>query len=151
MSAPQRIQRKRTPGWRMPENAIYIGRPSPWGNPYRIGSNALNVFHDGRTVLAEIPRGDGALDKARLIAVDLFRDRVAPRLDVAALRGADLACWCPEGVVCHGDPLLKLANDPMDRLCPRCAGSGMGVLQAPEWAEDEDRRCPWCNGTGERL
>jgi len=24
--APQRIRRKRTPGWRMPEGAVYVGR-----------------------------------------------------------------------------------------------------------------------------
>ena len=29
---PQRIQRKRTRGWRMPEGAVYVGRPSKWGN-----------------------------------------------------------------------------------------------------------------------
>ena len=31
---PERIQRKRTKGWRMPEGAIYVGRPTKWGNPY---------------------------------------------------------------------------------------------------------------------
>ena len=31
---PQRIQRKRTKGWTMPEGAIYVGRPSQWGNPF---------------------------------------------------------------------------------------------------------------------
>ncbi|SKE25070.1 Uncharacterised protein [Mycobacteroides abscessus subsp. massiliense] len=34
---PERIQRKRTAGWRMPEGAIYVGRPSQWGNPYVAG------------------------------------------------------------------------------------------------------------------
>jgi hypothetical protein len=32
--APQRIQRKRTKGWRMPEGAVYVGRGSKWGNPF---------------------------------------------------------------------------------------------------------------------
>jgi hypothetical protein len=31
---PERIQRQRTKGWRMPEAAVYVGRPSPWGNPF---------------------------------------------------------------------------------------------------------------------
>lgn len=35
MSAPKRIQRKRTKGWRMPEGAVYVGRGSKWGNPFR--------------------------------------------------------------------------------------------------------------------
>lgn len=36
MTAPKRIQRKRTKGWRMPEGAVYVGRPSRWGNPFPI-------------------------------------------------------------------------------------------------------------------
>ena len=31
-----RIQRQRTKGWRMPEGAIYVGRPSRWGNPWPV-------------------------------------------------------------------------------------------------------------------
>ena len=31
---PERIQRQRTKGWRMPEGAVYVGRPSMWGNPW---------------------------------------------------------------------------------------------------------------------
>ena len=34
---PKRIQRRRTRGWRMPEGAIYVGRPTKWGNPYLVG------------------------------------------------------------------------------------------------------------------
>lgn len=37
MTRPQRIQRKRTKGWRMPEGAVYVGRPSRWGNPWSVG------------------------------------------------------------------------------------------------------------------
>jgi hypothetical protein len=35
-AAMSRIQRQRTKGWRMPEGAIYVGRPSVWGNPWPI-------------------------------------------------------------------------------------------------------------------
>lgn len=31
---PKRIQRRRTAGWRMPENTVYVGRPTRWGNPF---------------------------------------------------------------------------------------------------------------------
>jgi hypothetical protein len=31
---PQRIQRRRVKGWRMPEGAVYVGRGSKWGNPF---------------------------------------------------------------------------------------------------------------------
>lgn len=33
---PKRIQRQRTKGWRMPEGAVYVGRPSAYGNPFPI-------------------------------------------------------------------------------------------------------------------
>lgn len=32
--SPKRIQRTRLKGWRMPEGAVYVGRPSEWGNPF---------------------------------------------------------------------------------------------------------------------
>lgn len=42
---PQRIQRKRTKGWRTPlcscgcgKPARYVGRPTKWGNPFRLGT-----------------------------------------------------------------------------------------------------------------
>ena len=35
----QRIQRKRTKGWRMPEGAVYVGRPTRWGNPFPISGS----------------------------------------------------------------------------------------------------------------
>ncbi len=31
MTKPIRIQRKRTRGWKMPEDAIYVGRPTKCG------------------------------------------------------------------------------------------------------------------------
>lgn len=40
---PKRIQRKRTKGWRMPPNTIYVGRPSRWGNPWEIGDNLHDI------------------------------------------------------------------------------------------------------------
>jgi hypothetical protein len=36
MTTPTRIQRSRAKCWRMPEGAVYVGRPSRWGNPWPI-------------------------------------------------------------------------------------------------------------------
>jgi hypothetical protein len=36
MTAPKRIQLRRTKGWRLPEGAIVVARPSKWGNPFRL-------------------------------------------------------------------------------------------------------------------
>lgn len=97
---PRRIQRRRVRGWRMPEGAVYVGRGSKWGNPYRVGA---------RGFLAGEPFE--VLDRAH--AVFLFRTLVAPRIDrsaLAELAGRDLACWCPLDSPCHADILLRLAN-----------------------------------------
>jgi hypothetical protein len=48
---PQRIQRRRTRGWRMPEGAVYVGRPTRFGNPW--------VFRTYRA-LARVPALDGS-------------------------------------------------------------------------------------------
>jgi hypothetical protein len=31
---PLRVQRRRTKGWEMPDGAIYVGRPTMFGNPF---------------------------------------------------------------------------------------------------------------------
>ena len=104
---PIRIQRKRTKGWRMPEGAVYVGRPTKWGNPFRIGT----------------PNGDDYMscsDRAEAVAkyrseLTTFGRSVNFTGCTAAeirqeLRGKNLACWCPLDQPCHADVLLELAN-----------------------------------------
>lgn len=99
---PQRIQRKRTKGWRMPEGAVYVGRPTVWGNPFRSGQTSPHNFRV-------------TLDAQH--AVDLFRQICEARAEAGTLdellkplSGKDLACWCPLDQPCHADVLLELAN-----------------------------------------
>ncbi|OBB15480.1 hypothetical protein A5731_00490 [Mycolicibacterium conceptionense] len=105
---PERIQRKRTKGWRMPEGAIYVGRGSQWGNPWRVGDRLLTV---ARPPLGETGYGREFVITPE-IAVAFYRQAFA--LDypdiVDALRGHDLACWCPLDSPCHADVLLEIAN-----------------------------------------
>ena len=37
MAMPERIQLKRSKGWRMPPNTVKVDRTTRWGNPYRVG------------------------------------------------------------------------------------------------------------------
>lgn len=89
---PKRIQRKRTKGWRMPEGAVYVGRPTKWGNPFTNG-----------------PKGENVLNFRALVAKG---NRNYLRELKRTLRGKDLACWCPLDQSCHADVLLELANKP---------------------------------------
>jgi hypothetical protein len=110
--APSRIQRSRAAGWRMPEGAVYVGRPTKWGNPWGV---------------ADCRRDGMAGTDAELAAwcVERFRQAVTNPLyrggynldfdprDIARLRGKTLACWCPLDQPCHADVLLELANAPL--------------------------------------
>ena len=73
-----------------PIDAVYIGRPTKWGNPFIIGRHGTReeVIEKYRVWL---------LKNKKLIA------------DLPELRGKDLVCWCYPSA-CHGDVLLELAN-----------------------------------------
>jgi hypothetical protein len=106
---PERIQRKRTKGWRMPEGAVYVGRPAGWGNPFRPGELYRFFTVHGKLVMGIAPHNN------RYRLVDLFKMYIDARADLheqirAELGGRDLACWCPLDQPCHADVLLELAN-----------------------------------------
>ncbi len=123
MSAPKRIQRRRTRGWRMPEGAVYVGRPTRWGNPFVVERTKGGHVVLLRGVIREAPTFQFRWTKSRVAAageaVYLFSTALgktirAGEIDPAdlrsALRGKDLACWCPLHQPCHADVLLEIAN-----------------------------------------
>lgn len=135
---PDRITLSRAKGWRKPEGAIIVSRPSIWGNPWGIGTpGTLDLLLDGtRTRYKTAGRIDAAdavcayegwlkgqpiwphnMPEVTLTALGsrLMRDHlhgrrklILSRLD--ELRGHDLCCWCKPGQPCHADVLLQLAN-----------------------------------------
>jgi hypothetical protein len=99
---PQRIQLKRSRGWKMPANALKVDRTTRWGNPFTIaeyGSVAAAVAQHGRWMRGEVPAPGGSEPPSR----EAIR---------AGLGGRDLACWCALTGPCHADLLLSLANGP---------------------------------------
>ena len=75
-----------------PQDAVYIGRGSPFGNPFVIGKDGTrdDVCDKYEWMLAYNPS---------------LRDLVK-----AKLKGKDLVCFCkPQR--CHGDTLLRIANE----------------------------------------
>lgn len=82
----------------MPENSVYVGRPSAYGNVHQVFDDvstheeAVNLF---RRDMAE------------------FRERVGEekfKTWIGRLTGKDLVCWCAPDLPCHADVLLELAN-----------------------------------------
>ena len=96
---PQRIQLKRTKGWRMPPNTVKVARPAFWGNPFVIG--ALDPHH--RTPMTR--------DDVMLRFEQYARQRPVKNRIIAELRGKNLACFCPLNQPCHADILLSIANE----------------------------------------
>ena len=109
MSAPKRIQLRRTKGWRKPEGAIVVARPSKWGNPFRVGATITTGFA-GVSVVVD---ADLAVRQYRrwLTGTHPAVDAAVVRNSLDELRGHDLACWCPLDQPCHADVLLDLANE----------------------------------------
>lgn len=107
----ERIQQRRAKGWRMPDGAVYVGRPTGWGNPFRVGATVGVEVHGWR---------DGvnwgcAMPISAQLAVDLYQAWVLARPEQVdeirdELAGKDLVCWCPTDGPCHADVLLEIAN-----------------------------------------
>jgi len=77
---------------------VYIGNPSKWGTPYRIGvdGNRKECIQKYREWLTTTPEGQKILEEAKL-----------------ELKGKVLACWCAP-LPCHGHVLAELVNRPVN-------------------------------------
>ena len=84
----------------IPKGALYIGRPSQWGNPFVIGRDGTRdqvVVKYRQWLWDQVQSGDVAIS------------------DLAALNGKDLVCFCAP-LKCHGDVLLHAAQWAVRRL-----------------------------------
>lgn len=76
-----------------PPGAVYVGRGTPWGNPYVVGQDGTH---------------EEVVARFRRMVMDPSYEsyRAAIR---RALGGRDLVCWCAP-LPCHADVLLEVAN-----------------------------------------
>jgi hypothetical protein len=75
----------------VPPGAVYIGRPSIWGNPFVIGRDGTR-----EEVIARYEKW--------LMAQPRLVERAK-----AELRGKQLVCWCAPAA-CHGDVLARICE-----------------------------------------
>ncbi|MFF5703448.1 DUF4326 domain-containing protein [Streptomyces sp. NPDC012794] len=116
---PNRIQRKRTTGWRKPDNCVIVSRPSRYGNPCKVGTMEEMGYVDPHAAAADYfatwlrgSRFGSPTDES-----DQRRERILTALPT--LRGKDLACTCRPDQACHADVLLRWANLPEAELAER--------------------------------
>lgn len=138
---PVRMQRKRTKGWKMPDNTVSVTRPGKWGNPFDFRSPecsflalsygcrgdprgrqeaSVRAFREWITPMA----GKQTVRYERGVVLDNGKRtaQVGPRFIVgppptaetirSELAGRNLACFCALDQPCHADVLLELANAP---------------------------------------
>lgn len=88
-----KVYNKRDPN--IPRGAVYVGRPTKWGNPFVIGKdgNRKEVILKYRKYIMD-----------HVYTSDLFMNDLNKEL-----RGKDLVCWCAPKA-CHADILLEIAN-----------------------------------------
>lgn len=120
---PVRIQRKRTKGWKMPPNTVYVGRPTKWGNPFRAEEWGRDIaVHNYEIMILDRPFATKGPD----YVAEIQRE----------LRGKNLACWCPLDQPCHADVLLEIANGTE----PSRAGTHATVVLRNEGADTKGEK-----------
>lgn len=84
-----------------PEDAVYVGRPTKWGNPYKVGK-CYSLWLNRKSI-------PFTHEDAVSAYIQHLNDSPDLREQLEELRGKDLVCWCaPEP--CHADVLLEYAN-----------------------------------------
>jgi hypothetical protein len=93
-----RIWNKRDPD--VPKDAVYVGRPSPFGNPFSHQENTTAQF--------KVATREDAIRAYRnwLSQPEQFELRQRIKRE---LRGRDLVCWCAP-LRCHATTLFNYAN-----------------------------------------
>lgn len=82
----------------VPANAIYVGRPTVWGNPFS--------HRPGTRAGVKVDTREDAVAKYKEW---ILRHHDLVNLAKIDLKGMDLVCWCAPKA-CHADVLLEVAN-----------------------------------------
>jgi Domain of unknown function (DUF4326) len=106
---PQRVQLRRTKGWRMPPNTVKVDRTTDWGNPFQVDKDGTQEECVAR--FAAMLRGEFATD-VRVTVAEQQAYYTMARRNRGRIKGKNVACWCDPGTPCHADVLLELANRP---------------------------------------
>ena len=103
----------------MPENSIYVGRPTKYGNPFKLISGMMFYFSVNRSVFSpwiiydhaksDYEPSDMVYFYEMWITGKLTTEIGLPEVpNIEDLRGKDLACWCAPTHYCHADILIKI-------------------------------------------
>ncbi len=129
---PQRVQRLRVKGFNLQKASrsglpvIYVGRPTKWGNPFRLtpGGDIVVIFGGQHECTITDPKRDLIINDTVSYYKDWLTGKIdtfitcQPPPDISELKGKDLACWCNLldknnlYIPCHADILIELLTPP---------------------------------------
>lgn len=90
----------------MPPNTVSVCRRGRWGNPFLLTTFAGLTHADVvRSFTHWLKR-----DLSHRSAENCYGKPPTTKEIKAALRGKNLACFCPPDKPCHADVLLRIAN-----------------------------------------
>lgn len=104
---PIRVQRKRSKGWRLPENTVCVDRSGRWGNLFIVNPYVKPGSKSGAMYIC-LPTVEDAVECFSLMIDHQPEYKALIKLH---LRGKNLACFCPLSSPCHADILLRVANE----------------------------------------
>jgi hypothetical protein len=95
-----RVQRLRNRGYKTPPNTKYVGRPTIYGNPHKVGEGGVA---DAKFAM-ELYRADlEAMQKNNLPKFECLMQGLVGYENVS--------CWCSLDKPCHADVLIEFYNE----------------------------------------
>jgi len=88
----------------MPENTVYVGRGTIFGNPFKV--TYFRSYEEAVALYTGLLLGK--FDKLKLKFPTDCKKKILANLH--KLKGKNLACWCPLDKPCHADVLIEMAN-----------------------------------------
>lgn len=112
--APMRITRSRKQKQVSPNGLpiIYVGRPTKWGNPFKVTGQDGHwfVMSDDGHPLVNFEKKEDAI----ACCVENYKEYITHEhnlgiKNIADLIDKNLSCWCAKDCLCHADVLMDLA------------------------------------------
>lgn len=133
MAIPQRIQRSRKKGYKLPDNTVCVTRPCKYSNPFKLRGDIIygnasyrrKILDPWIVVDDNIPNDEYGhirvielygewlqttpfeLNKWFINPVSFTHEELMDDLS-----DKNLACWCALDKPCHADVLLRVVNEP---------------------------------------
>lgn len=109
-----RIQRKRTKGFKLPPNTLVITRGTPFGNQWKVEQASCGCYYvsDGIESHLFVNKSTSVLHAVKFFKKELTPELKQKFIDTCVKKNIQhLACFCSVDSPCHGDVWLDVWNE----------------------------------------